>query len=208
MITMAYNPEIHHRRTIRLKDYDYSSQGPYFVTICVQERECLFGEIADCEMRLTDAGRMVESSWRELFNKYPLIDIDSFVVMPNHFHGIVLLNDGRGESCIRPLSAGDQRRGESCIRPVNQGDHKDRPYSGTREHSLGRILQAFKSMTTVEYIRGVQQSNWRPFPGRLWQRNYYERIIRNEAELDAARKYITENPTKWEEDNEYPAYIP
>jgi putative transposase len=142
---------------------------------------------------------MVESSWRELFNKYPLIDIDSFVVMPNHFHGIVMLNDGRGESCIRPLSTGDHK---------DQGDHKDRPYSGTREHSLGRILQAFKSMTTVEYIRGVQQSNWRPFPGRLWQRNYYESIIRNEAELDAARKYITENPTKWGEDNENLDNIP
>ena len=109
-----------------------------------------------------------------------------------------MLNDRRGESCIRPLPTGDHK---------DQGDHKDRPY-GTHADSLGRILQAFKSLTTVEYIRGVKQSNWSPFPGRLWQRNYYDRIIRDEKELNAARKYIAENPLKWAEDKDNPGYIP
>jgi putative transposase len=195
---MIYNPDIHHRHSIRLRDFDYAGNGAYFVTICVQGRECLFGEIADCEIRLNDSGRMVESWWRESSNKFPSFEIDSFVVMPNHFHGIVLLNNRRGESCIRPSKEGDHE---------DQGDHEDRPY-GTHADSLGRIFQAFKSMTTVEYVRGVERFGWPQFPGRLWQRNYYERIIRNEAELNVLREYIAENPMKWAEDKENPTFIP
>ena len=179
---MTYNPDIHHRHSIRLRDYDYAGHGTYFVTICVQGRECLFGKIVNGVMELSDAGRMVESWWRESSDQFPSVEIDSFVVMPNHFHGIVVLVGA-----------------DLCVCPLNEGAHIGAP--------LHRIVQWFKTMTTNAYIRGVKQADWPPFPGRLWQRNYYERIIRDEAELNAARKYIAENPMKWAEDKENPAYI-
>jgi putative transposase len=187
---MTYNPDIHHRHSIRLREYYYSATGAYFVTICVQGRECLFGSVADGEMRMNDSGRMVESWLCESTNKFPSVEIDTFVVMPNHFHGIICIVGAtlRG----RPDSDYDEQEG----RP-----HRAAP-------TLWDIIDWFKTMTTNAYIRGVKQSNWPPFHGRLWQRNYYERIIRNEAELDAARQYIAENPMKWAEDKENPAVVP
>lgn len=116
--------------------------------------------------------------------------------MPNHFHGIIILNERRGESCIRSDF-------EHKVQGEKQGEHKVRPY-GTDTDSLGRILQAFKSMTTYAYIRGVKESGWTPFPGRLWQRNYYERIIRDEKELAGIREYIQQNPMKWADDENNP----
>ena len=106
--------------------------------------------------------------------------------MPNHIHGIIIIN-GRGESCIRPDDS--------------MGDHKDRPY-GTGTNSIGRIIQAYKSITTNKYILGVKKNNWRPFPGRLWQRNYYDHIIRNEEDLFEVREYIVNNPLNWDKDEE------
>jgi REP element-mobilizing transposase RayT len=214
---MTYNPDIHHRRSIRLRDYDYSSVGAYFVTMCVQNHECLFGEIVDGGMVLNDAGRMIQATWEALPESHQVVQLDEFQVMPNHFHGIVILNDCRGESCIRPVCIRP-----TCIRPVsvgnadghiedeNQGEHKVRPYvhpNGTDENSLGRVIQALKSLTTHTYVTGVKESNWPPFPGKLWQRNYYERVIRNDDELNRAREYIMNNPLKWDLDTENPVQI-
>jgi REP element-mobilizing transposase RayT len=155
---MTFNPDIHHRRSIRLRDFDYATCGAYFVTVCVQGRECLFGEVVDGVMLENDAGRMVGRWWKELANKYGAVEFDRFVVMPDHFHGIIFLT----------------------------------------------IIQWFKTMTTNEYIKNVSQSRWPPFPGRLWQRNYFERVIRNEAELDKFRDYILTNSARWVEDEENP----
>jgi REP element-mobilizing transposase RayT len=192
---MTYNPEIHHRRSVRLKEYDYSSCGAYFMTICVQGRESLFGEIINGGMRLNDAGRMVATVWHALPRRFPHVALDEFVVMPNHVHGIILLGDRRGEPCVRPV----------YHRQDHAGEHKVRPYYGTADFSLGRVCQAFKSLTTVEYWRGVNDHNWPPFSGHFWQRNYYERIIRDEKELAVVREYIRHNPSKWEKDEENPA---
>lgn len=196
---MIFNPDIHHRSSIRLRNYDYASAGAYFVTICTQGKENLFGRI-DCEaMMANDAGRVVESVWQSLPGRFPGIELDEFVVMPNHVHGIIMFHNGRGESCIRPDVEADR----------NKGDHKDRPYGktskmehsyGTLDGSLGRVIQAFKSITTLEYTVGVKQSGWRPFPGRLWQRNYYERVVRDDGELQGFREYIQHNPARWAED--------
>ena len=91
---MTFNPDIHHhRRSIRLREYDYSAGGAYFVTICVQGRECLFGEITDCEMRLNDAGRQVEAVWMRLPGRFPQVGLDEYMIMPNHFHGIIVITD-------------------------------------------------------------------------------------------------------------------
>ena len=184
-----YNPEIHHRNSIRLKGYDYSSGGMYFVTVCSQGDENLFGGITDNVMDINDAGMMVERLWLALPERFSMVALDEFTVMPNHFHGIIAFRTG--EPRVRPFNHGDHK----------QGDHKDRPY-GTHDNSLGRIIQAFKSMTTVEYVKGVEHSNWPPFPGRLWHRNYYERIIRDEGELNNIREYIINNPARWAEDKE------
>ena len=210
---MAINPEKHHRRSIRLKGYDYSMAGAYFVTMCVSNRQRLFGNVIDGKMILNEAGRMVETIWMQLAIRFEFIELDEFTVMPNHFHGILVLS-GRGESCIRPVSDescirtdSDEScictgRGESCIRPSTvSGDHKDRP-DGTLPGTVGRVIQAFKSISTHEYINGVKHKNWTPFPGKLWQRNYYEHIIRDDESLKRIRAYIINNPLQWAYDRE------
>ncbi len=188
------------RRSIRLPDYDYSSEGAYFGTICTKNRECLFGEIRNGEMILNEAGKMVQTVWRDLPKRFPFIELDQFVVMPNHFHGILILNDRvdrRGESRIRPVMGGGGSK---------QGEHKVRPY-GTLDKTVGRIVQAFKSLVTHEYLNRIKTHGWPQFSGRLWQRNYYEHIIRNEKSLNKIRQYIMVNPLNWPLDIENPATL-
>lgn len=187
-----YNPDIHHRQSVRLKAHDYSQPGAYFVTVCTQNRECAFGKILNAEMILNDAGRMVQGVWDELPVRYPGVQIDSFVIMPNHIHGIIL------------LTGSTHRRGESRIRP-NKGDHKDRPY-GTLPGTIGRVMQGFKSITTRKYIIGARDNGWPPFEKRLWQRNYYERVVRDDSEMHRVREYVTGNPARWLEDEENPVH--
>ena len=188
---MKPGPDESDRRSMRLERYDYSSAGAYFVTICTQGRRCLFGDIVDDRVRLSHAGKMIQTVWECLPNRFPFVKPDEFVVMPNHLHGIIILTNvgGRGESRIRPFA----RRGE----------HKVRPY-GTFAGTVGRIIQALKSTTTHQYIAGVKGGRWVPFSGKLWQRNYHEHIVRNEEELKKIRRYIVENPARWAFDRENP----
>jgi len=181
---MKYNPDIHHRRSIRLRNHDYSLPGAYFLTVCTEDRACLFGNVADDTMRLNDAGRMIEQWWFELNRKFPTVETDEFVVMPNHFHGIVII----------PVGA-DLRVGPGS--KAHQGAHAGAP--------LPTVIQWFKTMTTNDYIRGVKAASWPSFNGRLWQRNYYEHIIRDEDSLNRIRQYIVDNPARWAFDRENPA---
>lgn len=198
--------DTHHRRSIRLQGYDYAQAGAYFVTICIQNRECLFGKVVNREMMFNDAGQMVKAVWDGLPNRFPFIELDQFCVMPNHAHGIVVLAGHRSAQSHHPPHApGDQQdRPYTTVRTT--GDYKDRPYKarGTLEGTVGRVIQAFKSITIYEYIMGVRRHEWRPFEGRLWQRNYYEHIIRNEDSLNRIREYIATNPLRWELDRENP----
>jgi putative transposase len=182
---MKYEPKKHRRRSLRLKDYDYAQSGAYFVTIVAQERTCLFGNIVDGALQLNDAGGMVQLSWSELSLHYPGVGTDAFVVMPNHFHGIITLV-GVGP-CAYPQSGQPQE-----IAPTI---------------SLPDAVHRFKSLTTKRYADGVKQSGWVPFPGKLWQRNYYEHIIRNEKSLARIREYILNNPMRWSFDPENLAAI-
>ncbi|MCF8131301.1 MAG: transposase [Deltaproteobacteria bacterium] len=197
------------RRSIRLRGYDYSWTGAYFVTVCAKNRECLFGEISDGQAVLNDAGRMVQTIWKELTKRFPHLELDECVVMPNHVHGILVLHR-RGEPRVRPHStSGDQTSGNQHTQTSDHkmGDHKDRPYirpHGTLPGTVGRIIQGFKSITTHQYIRGVKQFGWRRFNGKLWQRNYYEHVIRNDHELKRIREYILNNPARWDLDRENP----
>jgi REP element-mobilizing transposase RayT len=193
---MRYDPEKHHRRSIRLKGYDYSRPGAYFITIVTQDRACLFGEVVDGEMRLNAAGQMVEKWWAELNHKFPNVQTDEFVIMPNHFHGIIVITHVGADLCVCPNESGAHVGADQRVCPDETGAHTGAP--------LPEIIQWFKTMTTNEYIRGVKQSGWPPFRGRLWQRNYYEHIIRNDQSLHCIRQYIAENPLRWHLDRENP----
>jgi REP element-mobilizing transposase RayT len=195
---MAYDPEKHRRRSMRLKGYDYARAGAYFVTICVQGRLQLFGNIADGRLRPNDAGRMVARQWMALARSFPFVQPDAHVVMPNHLHGIVIIRGVDGASS------------RVCARSGLLGDHKDRgsdrPH-GTVSGTLGRVIQAFKSLTTRDYITGVKQRGWAAFEGKLWQRSYYDHIIRDEEELRRLRTYIEDNPQRWAEDHLHPSNL-
>lgn len=171
---MPYDPDVHHRRSLRLRGYDYSAAGGYVVTICAQGRLCLFGDVCDGEPWLSDAGRMVERWWLPIPGRFPSVEIDAAIVMPNHLHGIVFFGGaGAGE----------------------QGG--DRP-------GLGTVIQWFVTMTTNEYIRAVKRDGWPPFSGKVWQRDYYDHIIRSDAALGRIREYIASNPARWEQDQLHP----
>ncbi len=175
------------RRTLRLTGYDYSQTGAYFVTVCTHERCCLFGDIVDEEMQLNDAGAMIEMLWSEIPEHYPGVEIDVYQVMPNHLHAIVLLV-GTG---IEPGTEEERTTPRPSV-----------PSSGLL--SLANVVQYFKTLTTSRYIHGVRESGWRPFPGTMWQRSYYEHVIRNDEDMHRIRAYITGNPASWAMDNENP----
>ena len=167
---MTFDPTIHHRRSIRLQGYDYSQAGMYFVTLCTRNRECLFGEIVDETMRLNPVGQIVTDSWTWLAQRYEHVELDEWVVMPNHLHGIVVIND----HC----------KGGSRTAPTTP---------------IGRLIGAYKTVSTK------QANTFRQTPGLLlWQRNYWERIVRDEAELLSIQEYICNNPAQWAQDKLHP----
>ena len=186
-----YNPHIHHRRSIRLKGYDYSQAGLYFITICCKDRAHLFGEIVNAKMELNGAGIMIEKWYAELENKFSDIKCLERVVMPNHFHcileitnpGVVRAADVRADLRVSPNDGTDNNI---------LGEHIGSP--------LHRVVQWFKTMTTNEYIRGVKNLDWPRFNGKIWHRNYYERIIKNKRSHQRISQYIIDNPKKWQDD--------
>jgi len=183
---MSYDPP--QRRSVRLKGFDYASAGAFFVTVGVQKRECLWGDVRDGEMCLSDAGRMILDVWESLPERFPFVSLDVFVVMPNHVHGIIICNDtGVGAGLVPALHAPQIEGRPQGIAPT-----------------LGDVVGAFKSLTTHRYISGVKNHGWPAFDKRLWQRNYYERILRDEDELKAIREYIVHNPLGWAQDQENP----
>ena len=311
-----YNPKIHHRRSIRLKGYDYSKAGAYFITTCCYHMTCLFGEVIDGTMILNDAGEMVHAQWLALKERFPNIELHEFVVMPNHFHGIinitsetdVKLNVKVNDVAIKTsnedidlnnatVEANDTAVGATLVVAIadeiidvvdkdivkidddvdsvenasdfvqaqvqvqdehGEGNHEGLPRRdsllsnftalNTDENmndlseqtqlvnktigrdsllsnfialktdslienltdlseqkqpvnkTIGDMMDAFKSITTVEYIRGVKTLNWPPFNRKVWERNYYEHIIRNQQAYEAISNYIVNNPKKWKQD--------
>jgi REP element-mobilizing transposase RayT len=246
--------EQHHRRSIRLKDYDYAQPGAYFVTVCTQERACLFGHVVNGEMRLNDAGQMVREEWfsSATIRPYVRFNENELVVMPNHMHAIIWIvsptvgaTGGSPESSRTLLPTGESPvsscvslpngvvrisdddavnangRGvwpydtqdipgvgatggspeTSCTSSPDGGSPTSSP-NGPKHGSIGAIMAGFKSVTAkrINQMRGT--------PGtKVWQRNYHEHVIRDEASLDAIRQYIMGNPARWAEDPEDPAGI-
>ncbi len=301
---MRYNPEIHHRRSIRLKGYDYSSNGAYYITINTQNREFFFGDIIDAEMVLNDAGRMIEEWYKKLPDKFPGVELDEYVVMPDHFHCIVVIDDSGQTDNIKGQTHGSARtaavfdtdcviKNENNLKHVGAnlrvhpkipnigkftinkndsnidnniddkmdsmiGDIDDREILGQTHGSaptgvfdtdcviknennfkhvgahlcvhpnlpnigkfainendpniiynadIPRIIQWFKTMTTNEYIRGVKNLGWMPFNKKMWQRNYYEHIIRDDGSLERIRNYIINNPGKWKNNKDKTNFV-
>ena len=198
---MKFDPEKHHRRSIRLKGYDYSQSGYYYVTISSQNRECFFGEIIDSEIFLNKCGKMIENVWKEIPMFYRGSMIDEYIVMPNHIHGIIGIDVGV-DPCIFPDNRVNVNNENNRINGQVRG-----PAPTSLLISLPEIIKRFKTLTTKKYIYGVRNHFWDSFNKRLWQRNYYEHIIRGKEELDNIRKYIRNNPHKWFEDENNPVNI-
>jgi REP element-mobilizing transposase RayT len=243
---MNFIPSIHHRRSIRLKGFDYSQNGAYFITICTQNRNYLFGEIANGEMQLNNAGQMIVKWCAELCSKFADIELHTFIVMPNHFHAII--ENVGADLRVRPETETNPTLGEHGPtlgehgptlgehgptlgehgptlgeHAPTLGEHaptlgEHAPTLGEHGPTLGEhapnqgehigsplhtVVQWFKTMTTNEYIRGVKINGWKPFVDKMWQRNYYEHIIRNADEYLRIAEYIINNPAKWEIDKLY-----
>lgn len=185
---MKYDPQRHHRRSIRLRGFDYTQAGAYFVTVVAQQRARLFGDVVDGEMRSNDAGRVVAYTWHDLPNHVGGITLDAFVVMPNHVHGIIIITDN---VYVGAGSVGAGSEPAPTMEPApTEPTHKKR-------HALPEIVRQFKTFSArrINQLRGT--------PGTVvWQRNYYEHIIRNQAALERIRAYIAHNPRRWDSDRE------
>ena len=175
-----YNPNIHHRRSIRLREWDYAQPAVYFITICLRQRVCLFGEIVEGRMLPNQIGQIIETEWSGLPNRFFNVGLDEFIVMPNHIHGIIFIKPVE-TSFVAP---------ESILHSVIQG-------AMNRAPTLGEVVRSFKAASA----RIVRKRGFSEF---TWQHNYYEHIIRNERELDLVRGYLLMNPIKWSEDDENP----
>jgi len=196
------------RRSLRLKDYDYSSPGAYFVTICTQDRVPLLDR---AEVR-----SMVRRRWDALPERFPDIRTDQFAIMPNHIHGVVFIGDGgtNERACQNTPQSGVSGAGEHIGSPLQRrtnpvgADHCVCPHNGqpspNLRTTLGRVVQWFKTVTTNDYAVAVRTNEAERFPGRLWQRNYYDHVIRNETDLNDVRQYIIDNPSRWDEDEDNP----
>lgn len=177
-----------HRHSLRFKDYDYTQAGAYFVTICTKNHQCIFGEIQQGRMQLNATGRLAAAQWQQLPNRFTDLDLGEWVVMPNHIHGILVIT-GMGEASldIESGDAGYLSWDASPLRPV-----------GTMPGSLAAIIQNYKSISS----RRISAQDEK-LKGLIWQRNYYEHVIRNERELRAISEYIQTNPQNWQKDTEY-----
>ena len=202
-----YNPEIHHRRSIRFKEYDYSKRGAYFVTMCTHRHVAMFGEIANGVLHCNERGAIVQELWDTLPTRFPGIELDAFIVMPNHVHGI-LIRTQEIEPSIEThtqsaQSAQSAQLTQSDIhKPAHTSSHtghtlRDYRTNPHRMQTLNEIVRTFKGITSYTlHKQGTSEF--------AWQREFYELVIRNQQQLDHFRSYIMNNPTTWLDDKLHP----
>jgi len=171
---MNFDPARHHRKSIRLKDYDYSQPGWYYVTICTYNKILIFGDIKDGCMIFNKAGNIADQCWSDIPNHFLHVQLDNYVIMPNHIHGIIVINEV-GAKNFSPLQQNVNNKFQ------------------TPSKTIGSIIRGFKIGVTKWFRNNTDIY-------RVWQRNYYEHIIRDEIDLNRIRKYILENPLKWQDD--------
>jgi len=179
----------YNRRSIRLQRYDYSLPGAYFITICIHKQKML--------LKIKDVQMMIRSVWSSLPDRFFSLKLDEFAIMPNHIHAILCINIV-GADLVSALTKAD------LVSALTKADlvsahNKTTPMSAP---TISRVVQTFKSITTYKYVLGVKENNWPLFDNRLWQRNYYDHIIRSEKSLSYIREYIVNNPIRWEFDKE------
>ncbi|ASB50634.1 transposase [Alkalitalea saponilacus] len=200
---MTYNPPKHHRRSIRLKGYDYSQAGLYFITICCQDRICRFGHIETGKMYLNELGLVAYNEWAKLPQRFPSFELDVFQIMPNHIHGIIVLNEF-------PVGAGFTPAQNNHVTPA-QNNHVT-PAQNAMENmaihiratarvvpTVSDIVGAYKSLVANGCLKLFKKNN--DTMGKLWQRNYHEHIIRNEQSYMNISNYIITNPANWDNDS-------
>lgn len=230
---MSYNPHIHHRRSIRLKGYDYSQAGAYFITICCDNRKNRFGKIENNEMLLNEFGTIAYNEWAKLPERFPNFELDVFQIMPNHIHGIVTLVGATGavgatlavahdDTNVQSVGAGftpaqndndTQQPQTNTGQPqtnTNTGQPQGLPLRNTDDniragvnpaHTVGDIVGAYKSLVANECLKIFKSKN--ETMGKIWQRNYYENIIKNEPSYQTISAYIINNPSNWKDDKFY-----
>lgn len=179
---MTVNPHSHHRRSIRIKEYDYTSPGAYFVTLVTYQRDCLFGEIRDAKMASNDLGSIADECWRAIPDHFPFVELGAYVIMPNHVHGIIVIRESVGARHVCPSGYASSLQNTP---------------RGPAPHSLGTIVGSYKSAITRRIGREQNATS-------IWQRNYYEHIIRDDKDLQRITDYIEMNPSWWDDDYENP----
>lgn len=228
-----FDPQKHHRRSIRLKGYDYSTEGAYYVTIVAQGRECLFGEIIDGEIHLSQYGEIIQKWWDEIPVHFPNVELGAFVIMPNHVHGIIFINEDRRGEVLSPRESPNSNHQEV----ISPRDHpnQDNPMNNVDGEISLQQNESMKQGGKTQNQGGETQNQGgetpplhRPTLGQIvayfkyqstkemnkietensitkfWQRSYYEHIIRNEKELQQKTDYIMDNPSQWDEDDVNP----
>jgi REP element-mobilizing transposase RayT len=191
---MRFDPDRHHRRSIRLRGYDYAQAGAYFVTVCEIHRECIFGDVHDEEMCLNPLGEIADECWIALAQHFPHVELDKYVIMPNHVHGIFVITEAVvGARHASPRTNATDRATHASPLQTNLPRG---PHSG----SVGAIVGSYKSAVSkrINVVRGTQGNS-------AFQRDYYEHIIRNEREWNAMAAYIRDNPRNWSDDLDNPA---
>ena len=184
----------HDRRnnSLRLPDYDYSQSGGYYVTVCTHQKARLFGDVVDGVVQLSDVGKIVEDVWLGLPDHYYHLRLGDYVVMPNHIHAIMILIDD--EIALTPVGA-DLSSAPTNPNHTNDSGEDRQP---RKRHTISEIMRAFKSYSTLDVKRHLDLDNI-----KLWQRGFYDHIIRNVDDHRRIQQYIHDNPLKWESDDYY-----
>jgi len=190
MDRMKYDAEIHHRRSIRLEGYDYSRDGAYFVTICAQDRRCVFGDVVDGKMQLNPIGKIVHEQWVAIPEYFQTVELDAYIIMPNHIHGIIIVGAPLAGALVNgALNNGALVNGVE-INKIKRATARVAP-------TVGQIVGAYKSLCVHQVLKWIKCNSPDSKLGQLWQRNYWEHIIRHESELESIREYIRDNPARW-----------
>jgi len=195
---MTYDSRIHHRRSIRLRGHNYGGGGAYFVTCCVEGKECLFGRVVDSIMLINECGQIVQRAWAAIPQRFPSLVPDAFQMMPNHLHGILVIP---GPGLEPSLAAAAGARVIHPVGPALAPTKAGASPGATKDHrpSLGNVVGAFKSLSAIAVNRWLFRTG-----RRLFQEDYFEHVIRDVDSLEKIRDYILTNPARWREDPENP----
>ena len=187
-MSSKFDPQKHHRRSIRLPDYDYSQAGAYYITIVTYQRALLFGQVINKEMQLSGLGEIADECWRAIPEHFPDVGLGAYVIMPNHVHGIIVIDNMQNRMATNSSPSAGARHASPL------------PLRGVKPGSVGAIVGSFKSAVSKRIRHEFNITG-------IWQRNYYEHVIRNERDLQNKTDYIEANPLLWDQDHGNPADI-